>query len=375
MLHPLKLLKLRASSVYGRLWNTFDLRVPYRSKRTPSVRVRIWNDIEPYKKIFVAQGFYDLFCQGQVELQLVDYAYFRDHGAPPPVGAPYHSHKNIVVLEVSVQDKVAKIVYDINDLYYKIPNQLLTWSDLYFKASYQPRYLETGMLLTGGFWDGLTIRPECLPEPLDTSQTHKILPCSASMVLYPSLRWNRRYIRNMTGLWHKSPPAKKQRDIFFLGRYWGDTKEATLSFLRGIAHHGLRLHGGVVEAEQIPEAYREYRHRAVSLRKWAQMCSEAGCAAMTRGLDGCISFKTLHILMVGAPLIAMRFQADFWQPILPDEHYFCVQDDFGDLGDIMERCDERRLLAMGRANLEHWRKYLSPEATAHYILDRAQRIV
>jgi hypothetical protein len=335
----------------------------------PSVRVRIWNDINPYKEVFVAQGFYELLCQEQLELELVDYAYFQSRGAPPPQGLPYRSHKNIVVMEITVRDKTAHVIYDINDLYYKIPNRLLAWSDLYFKASYQPHYLKTGEPLSGVFWNSLTFRQECLPEPLDTSEAHKILPCSSAMVLSPSLRWNQQYIRGMTGLWHRTPVAEKRYDVFFLGRYWGDTKEATRALLQGVDRHNLRLRGGVVEAyTKVPAMLKRHRHRAVSLGQWAKMCSEARWAAVTRGLDGCVSFKVLHILMVGAPFVAMQLQANLWQPLLADRHYFCIEDDFSDLGEVSERCDEETLMAMGRANLKHWQEYISPEATARHII-------
>ena len=47
--------------------------------------VRFWNDLSPYKKIYVAMGFYELDRRGELCLDLVPYDILQKEGAPPMV--------------------------------------------------------------------------------------------------------------------------------------------------------------------------------------------------------------------------------------------------------------------------------------------------
>ena len=344
------------------------------SKNCPVIK--IWNDLNFYKKIFITQGFYHLSSIEEVKIELVPFEYFFQKGAPAQISHPYFNYKNILIFEVLIQDKSVKIAYDTNDLYYKIPNDILGWSDLYFKSNYQYQYLKTGKLLSGDYWDNLRFRPECLPEPIDTSQSHKILPCSFCMELFPNVRKNRRFIQKWTGGWLKSPMKKKGDSLFFLGRWWGDTRIMTQHLFEQISKLNLKVNGGIVKADSIiPNGYERYEHKAVSIEKWVAMCCQSKISAMTRGLDGCMSFKALNYLMLGSPFIGAEAKTNFWQPILPGVNYICVKDDFSDLEQVLGKCEDSFLLEMGQKNLEHWQKYISPEATARYILKEAQRIL
>ena len=356
-------------------------RVFGRASHSSLPRMRVWDDLDPYKKIFVAQGFYELSRHGLVDFELAPYSCFKDAGAPEPIGAPYQSHKNIVLAELAFADRGVRIAYDTNDLYYKIPNAILRWADLYFKSNYQEEYVRTGKMLRGEYWDSLTFRAECLPEPLDLSQGAKIRPCSFTMHLFPDLEKNHRFLRRWAGRWLETPPEKKPHRLFYVGRWWSDPATQpdvalTEALFREIQRHGLKIHGGIVKVgAEPPEAFRGYLHREIRLDEWTAMCSEAQVGLMTRGLDGCASFKTLNFLMLGAPFIAMEMKANLWKPLAPEVHCFRIRDDAADLMEQLAKCAPLRLAEMGRRNLEHWQRYISPEATARYVLDEASKIM
>jgi len=358
--------------IWRRLWP--------RQKPVTLPRVRVWNDLDPYKKIFVAQGFYQLARKGEVDLELVPYRYFRALGAPEPNGPPYHSHKNIVLLEVALRDRSVRIVYDANDLYYKIPNALLRWADIYFKSNYQESYLRTGERLRGAYWDDLTFRPECLPEPLDLTQTAKIRPCSFTMHLFPTLEENCHFLHQWTGAWLRTPCAHKPHQLFYLGRWWADPTDnadvrLTQRLLEQVHASGLVVYGGIVRVGvEPPPPLRQYLHPEVRLDEWVAMCCKAQAGLMTRGLDGCASFKTLNYLMLGAPFVAMEMKANFWRPLQPEVNYICIRDDVSDLAEQVARFSPPQLEEMGRRNLDHWQHYICPEATARHILEEAERI-
>lgn len=336
------------------------------------LRVSIWNDPYPYKKTFVVQGFDDLAEQGLLSLHLEPYEFFKKHGAPEIEGPPYRSHKNIVLLLIEDGARVRKVVYDANDIYYKIPNRLLEWSDLYFKSGYQESYLRTGELLTGDFWNSLEFRSECLPEKLDPCHFPKFRPASFSMELYPSLRKNRRFFGKWSGSWLKSPPDRKKNDIFFLGRFWGDTKLMTAAMLQEVRRNNLSLAGGLADSGEIlPEELRPFRHRTVNYDRWSALAAQARLGLMTRGLMGCVSFKSLNFLMLGCPFVAAAFHSNFHEPLLPGRNFLQVRDDFADLGDVIRATTSEQLTEMGRANLALWENHISPAATARYMLREA----
>lgn len=345
---------------------------PFLKKRVPSLRVRIWNDPYPYKKTFVIQGFYDLACDGLVDLRLEPYEYFRSLGAPEPVGPPYRSHKNIVILVIEDGSRFVKVVYDANDIYYKIPNSLLRWCDLYFKSSFQQSYLSTGELLGGGFWGTLPFVEAALPEPLDLAHSTRFRPASFSMELFASYRKNRRFFAKWKGAWLKTSPSRKKNDVFFLGRYWGDTKAISASMLREIRRGGLRLAGGLADSgEPLPAELQEFRHRTVGYDRWSALSAGSRVSLMTRGLMGCVSFKSLNFLMLGSPFAANEFYSNFYEPLVAGRHYFQVREDFSDLAGIIHGVTEEQLCEMGRRNLAHWENFISPSATARYMLGQA----
>lgn len=345
---------------------------PFSAKPTPALTVRIWNDPYPYKKTFVVQGFYDLACENKVDLRLESYDYFRALGAPEPEGAPYRSHKNIVLLVIEDGRRSWKVVYDANDVYYKIPNSLLRWSDLYFKSGFQEPYLRTGELLTDPFWTALPFMADALPEPLDLAHAEKFRPASFSMELFASLKKNRRFFAKWQGAWLKTSPAQKKHDIFFLGRYWGDTKEMSAAMLREIREGGLRLAGGLADSgEPLPPALQAFRHRTVGYDQWSALASGAKVGVMTRGLMGCMSFKSLNFLMLGSPFAALKFYSNFYAPLVAGRHYFEVREDFADLAETVRQASDDQLVEMGRLNLRHWENFISPRATASYMLREA----
>lgn len=345
---------------------------PFASKQIPALTVRVWNDPYPYKKTFVIQGFYDLACENKVSLRLEPYEYFRALGAPEPDGAPYRSHKNIVLLVIEDGRRSWKVVYDANDVYYKIPNSLLRWCDLYFKSSYQESYLRTGELLANSFWASLPFREDALPEPLDLSQSDKFRPASFSMELFASLKKNRRFFAKWQGAWLKTLPARTKNDVFFLGRYWGDTKEVSAAMLGQIKAGGLRLAGGLADSgEPLPLEMQPFRHRTVGYDQWSALAASAKVGVMTRGLLGCMSFKSLNFLMLGCPFAALKFYSNFHEPLVAGRHYFEVREDFSDLVETVRRASDEQLVEMGRQNLRHWEEFIAPRATARYMLREA----
>lgn len=340
-----------------------------RKRRTPPIRVSIWDDPYPYKKTFVVQGFYDLACRDAVSLHLEPYEFFRKRGAPDPEGDPYRSHKNIVLLVVEEGARSWNIVYDANDVYYKIPNSLLRWSDFYFKSSYQESYLRTGQLLTDPFWSSLPFMEACLPEPLDLAHSSKFRAASFSMELFASLKKNQRYFAKWTGAWLNTPPARKKNDVFFLGRYWGDTKEMTSSMFREIREGKLKLAGGIADSgEPLPPELLPFRHRTVGYNRWSSLATSARMSLMTRGLMGCMSFKSLNFLMLGSPFVAAAFHSNFYKPLEAGRHFLEVNEDFSNLGEIVKGASNEQLREMGERNLKHWEEHISPQATARYIL-------
>lgn len=338
----------------------------------PACRVTLWNDPYPYKKTFVIQGFSDLAEVGEVSVRLESFDFFQKLGAPEPVGPPYRSHKNIVLLVIEEAGRLTRVVYDANDIYYKIPNRLLEWSDLYFKSTYQEPYLRTGELLTGPFWTSFPFREDCLPEPLDPRHFPKFRRASFSMELFPSLRKNRRFFSRWSGAWLKSPPSRKKNDVFFLGRFWGDTKEMSAAMLHEVRRQNLSLAGGLADSgDPLPEALRPFVHRTVGYDRWSALAANARLGLMTRGLMGCASFKSLNFLMLGCPFIAAEFHSNFHAPLLPGRHFLQVRDDFADLGEVVNSVTDDQLVEMGHANLDHWQNHISPAATARYLLREA----
>ncbi len=338
-------------------------------RKPPPIRARIWDDVSAYKKIFVAQGFYELAARRELRFELVPYGYFRELGAPEIAGPPYDSHKNLVVGELEEGDRTSVFVYDTNDLYYKIPNPLLRWADRYFKSNFQTGYVRSGELLDGPFWSDLPIRSECLPEPLDREHAHKILPCSFSMELYPSFRRNYRYLRRWTGAWLQTPARQRRADVFFLGRWWGDTRPQTQALFAAIGHQSVKLLGGVVAADDpIPDPLKAFEHRSVDLAEWTRMACSARLPLMTRGLDGCLSFKSLNYMMLGSPFGGLSLQTNFWQPIEAGRNYVELAEGFSNLAESLAALDECALREMGRVNLHHWENYMSPLATARYLV-------
>lgn len=345
-------------------------------KRVPPVTIRMWNDWYPYKKAYVIQGFWELARRGEARLELVDYAELEKAGAPPPSADSYDSHKNQVVFQIKPGGgRFVNAVYDCNDLYYKIPNALLRWSDLYFKSNFQPDYLRAGERLRGPYWDAQRFRPECLPEPLDVAHARKCRPCSFSMVLTDSPERNRRYLRRLEGCWQRTPPARKQFDVFYLGSYWGPRQRLMDALVAQLEREGLRWQGGLVEAgTPLPESMARYRHPGAGAEAWARLAATARLPLMERGLEGCMSYKPAHYCLIGAPFASMEFLANFWTPMRAGANYFRVDDDFGNVGGLFRDLTDERLVEMGRRNLAFWHEVLSPEATARYVLREALQV-
>jgi hypothetical protein len=337
-------------------------------KSTPPVTVRMWNDWYPYKKAYVIQGFYELDLKREVHLDLVDYGVLERAGAPPPSSDAYNSHKNMVLFQIHWGGgRTVNVVYDCNDLYYKVPNVLLRWADLYFKSNFQPEYLRTGQMLKGPYWDSLEFRAECLPEPLDVAETHKCRPCSFSMYLTDSPEWNRRYLRRLEGAWRRTSPGDKLHDMFYLGSYWGPRQHLMDALVEQLEQKKIHWLGGLVEAGMpLPARIVKYRHESVGPEQWGNMAAAARLALMERGLDGCTSYKPAHFCLIGAPFAAMEFLSNFWMPMRAGTNYFCVDEDFGNVGELVR--------GMGDRNLTFWHEVLCPEATARYILREAIRM-
>jgi len=341
-------------------------------KELPPMTVRVWNDWYPYKKAYIIQGFWELARKGEVKLDLVDYGEFERAGAPQPSDDLYNSHKNMVVFQMQLGSRTVNAVYDCNDLYYKIPKDLLQWADLYFKSHYQPDYLRTGQLLKGAYWDPLPFREECLPEPLDLASAHKCRPCSFSMVLTDSPERNLCYLRRLEGLWHRSSPARKRHDAFYLGSYWGPRRNLMDALVDQMERGSLRWLGGLVEAgTPLPEKMAKYRHKAIGPGEWARMAAATRLPLMERGLDGCVSYKPAHYCLIGAPFASMEFMSNFWLPMRSGINYFHLDDDFGNLGDLFGGISDEQLVGMGQRNLAFWRQVLCPEATARYMVREA----
>ncbi len=344
-------------------------------KTPPPVTVRIWNDWYPYKKAYVIQGFYELGLKREVRMDLVDYGELERAGAPVPTTDDYNSHKNLVLFQIVLGGgRTVNAVYDCNDLYYKIPNALLRWSDLYFKSNYQSEYLRTGQLLKGPYWDSQRFRAECLPEPLDLKEAPKCRPCSFSMHLTDSPERNRRYLRRLEGSWQRTAPARKRHDVFYLGSYWGARQTVMDALVKQLAHGDIRWLGGLVEAgTPLPAAMVRYLHKSVGQEQWGKMAASARLPLMERGLDGCTSYKPAHYCLIGAPFAAMEFLSNFWLPMRAGTNYFQVDNDFGNLGELLRGISDKQLVAMGERNLAFWHEVLCPEATARYILREALR--
>jgi hypothetical protein len=326
--------------------------------------------------MYVLQGFDALRRKNKIQLIFESYEEFERRGAPPVVEGNYQSHKNIIVFDVCFGGRWLHGVYDANDIYYKIPNSLLRWCDLYFKSNYQQTYLETGELLKTNYWDKLPFFDNLVPEPLDISNSRKFRKANFTMNLFHTdfIR-NRLYLHIMNGLWHNSSVDRKKWDCFFIGRYWGETKASTLAILDTINKKGSTFVGGVVEEnELVPDSHRRYIHRPYSLSKWCRTAASARISIVTRGLQGCVGFKPLHLLMVGAPFIANQLMSNLWQPLVDGINYIAVKDDFSDLPEKLEMCTTEKLVEMGKANREHWNRYVSPESNAKYILSELAMI-
>lgn len=342
------------------------------TRQSPVIKVRIWNDWYPYKKMFVHYGFWQLARAREIQAEWVPYEALMARGAPAMVGPPYESHKNILVLEILRGAETVNVVYDANDSYYKIPNDLLRWSHLYYKSNYQPAYYKAGEPLTEEYWSAVSIRPELLPEKLDLSQTHKIRPCSFSMELWPS-RWrNRFHFRQMENRWARTLPQNKKASVFYLGRYWAGRAGLTRQLFKQVEAAGATVAGGIVPAhEELPSELARYAHGSVSLGAWGKLASQARVGLMERGLDGSMSFKIANFLMLGMPFIALRPMSNFWKPVEPGLHYFEVREDFSDLAEILLRCTDDSLREMGARNFALWCDYICPAATARHILREA----
>jgi len=323
--------------------------------------------------MYVLFGFDALRRRGRITLVKERYEAFEARGAPSREGDPYHSHKNIIVFEVEIGGKTTRCVYDANDIYYKIPPRLLDWCDLYFKSNYQESYLQTGQRVTGDYWDALPILDALIPEPVDVSQAFKFRRANFSMELHASMLRNRWYFYQMEGRWLKSPVASKPHDVFFLGRYWAETREASLALVDQVSKSGRSLVGGLVEAKDVvPESHRNKVHKAVGLGEWGRMASSAKVPVITRGLQGCIGFKPLNLLMIGAPIFANQLMSNLRSPLLEGVNYVVVADDFSDLNEKLNATSDECLRAMGEANFKHWNDVASPLATARYLTDEVR---
>ena len=342
---------------------------------TPALKVKIWNDISRYKKIFIAQGFFELDLLNECRMELVEYDYFVKHGAPPPVVKPWPTHQNMVVLEIEDGKRRIKVVYDNNDRYYAIPNELLKWSDIYFKANFQPAYLNTGEFLSGPYWGTEEIHYENVPEPLALDHTWKILPCSFTCVLYDNFFRNSYFLKKMEGLWQKTPVHKKPYDYFYKESYWGNRKlkELKTNIMDYLSDSKKQVVGGLlVRKDPLPEKYQSKAFKEVPLDNWCKLAQSAKLSIYTRGLDGCLSFKALNYLMLGSPFAALELKANFYQPLVENLNFFCIKDDLSNLEELSNDCENEELLRiMGKNNLLLWQQYISPIATARLIVRSA----
>ena len=345
-------------------------------KTNPPVTVRMWNDWYPYKKAYVIQGFWELAQKGEVKLELVDYAELEKEGAPKPSNDVYDSHKNMVVFQLSLGGgRPVNVVYDCNDLYYKIPAALLKWADLYFKSNHQPEYLRTGQLLQGAYWDSLRFRPECLPEPLDLVEARKCRPCSFSMHLTDSPERNHRYLRRLEGLWQRTRPEQKKYDVFYLGSYWGPRQRLMDALVAELKRENLSWLGGLVETDKpLPPPVACFGHSSVEQSQWGRMAAAARLPLMERGLDGCMSYKPAHYCLIGAPFAAMEFLSNFWLPMKRGINYFCVAEDMSGAGRLFRDVGNDQLVEMGMRNHAFWHEVLCPEATARYMLRETMKV-
>ena len=348
----------------------------FRRKANPPVTVRIWNDWYPYKKAYVIQGFWELAQKGEVKLELVDYGELEKAGAPAPSGGVYDSHKNMVVFQMVLGGgRPVNAVYDCNDLYYKIPNTLLRWADLYFKSNFQPDYLRTGQLLKGPYWESLRFRSECLPEPLDLQEATKCRPCSFSMHLTDSPEQNQRYLRRLEGCWQRTRPEQKRYDVFYLGSYWGPRQHLMDALVEQLKQEKLVWLGGLVETDKpLPAHVACFGHPPVEQKEWGRMAAEARLPLMERGLDGCMSYKPAHYCLIGAPFAAMEFLSNFWLPMKEGKNYFRVAEDLSGAGALFRGVLPDQLAEMGRRNQMFWHEVLCPEATARYMLREALNV-
>lgn len=336
---------------------------------------RVWNDGYAYKKMYVLYGLDALRRAGKIEVIWEPYEAFEARGAPEREPAPYHSHKNIVVIEASHHGKSTRCVYDANDIYYKIPPRLLDWCDLYFKSNFQESYLRTGQRMDGPYWDAIPIMDDLIPEPVDVSQFLKFRRANFSMELHSSMLRNRWYFYQMEGRWLNSPPASKRADVFFLGRYWDETRAASLALIDQVVSSGRSLSGGLVEAKDpVPSSHARFVHKAVGLDTWCRMAANARMPVITRGLQGCVGFKPLNLLMLGAPVFANRLMSNLRAPLVEGTHYIAVADDFSDLTEKLATTSNEALKAMGRENFKHWQQVASPVANARYLMGEISAI-
>lgn len=333
-------------------------------------KVYFHEDIEPYKKIFLAQGFYELALEKKVILEFQDRKFFEKRFNLPLDPYPiYRMDKNINYLVIQTGLDCIKIAYDTNDYYYKIPNLILNWADVYFKSNYQEDYLRTGQVLKQNEWKDVKIDEAALPEPLELSLTKKIMPCSFTMELFDSFKKNKKYLKSLRGAWLSKKPERKKNDLFYQGRYWDVEYGRTHYLFDAIKMLNLKLAGGLVQGSKvIPDHLKKYETKPVDLKKWNLLASNSKVSLMTRGLHGCLSFKPLNFLLIGAPFIANKILAQTWSPIVQYKNYFVVENDFSNLESIFKNISSDQLWEMGQNNLKLWDTAISPAAMATHVL-------
>lgn len=337
--------------------------------------IRVWNDRNAYKKLFLIYGLEHLQRQGSISVVHKDYHYFVERGAPHYRDDTVSSLKNIVVFEYEYHGKCLNAVYDANDIYYKNPADLLAWCDLYFKSNFQEDYLRTGKFLENEFWSKLPFFGDLASTPLDVRQFHKFRRANFTMEVYPASWRNRWHFRLNEGRWLKTTIDKKASDLFFVGRYWQETKNASLNLVARAAEDGRRFSGGLVEAtEPIPAEFVKFRHKAIGLGRWCALASQSRAVVITRGLQGCVGFKPLNLLMIGAPFFANRLHSNLVHPLSEGVNYIPVADDFSDLGEKFKSTTDRELTEMGRRNFDVWQHTVSPTATAKYVCNELEKL-